>query len=279
MQSVEQRRKSLKFKAKGYWFKTFERLLALETLLNENQVSFPIVHLENDILFFGSQEQVHWLGSNLRNSTAVRWANQGNCGFLFIPTREALGEFLSNLHIEAKKQALENSWSIDIPIIGRLLDSGQLDSLQTKPIINQREIPLVCDEKTILGDSSDIGTYLFGLNPVYTDGIVAGGHRYDHVDWEINRTEWRLSLSSNPPYSYRLEMKLDNKYFDILFLHINSKLNLAKHGALLLRNAFPLNHWMKEPFFPSKGFRIESIHKESAIKKFVARLYNLLAHS
>lgn len=258
----------LKYKARGYWFKTFERLLALDIVLRESEISYPVIHIENDILFFGNYRHLCTLSRHISKATAVRWSTMGNCGMLYLPDINSLSGFLDKLHAEALVESLNDSWSIDQPIIGRLLDQQSLDFLpgilntSKKPSNTFADKIISFGDCRLIGDSGDLGTYLFGRNAIYSGGVITSGYVHKHIMWPIDQSKWLLTVGEDGE-SFRLQMSLEDEIFEVLFLHISSKINLAKGGGRELLNFMPPGEWLDRPIFPEGGYLVNSVHKDS----------------
>lgn len=280
LKKIARRQGAIKFRAQGYWIKTFERLLALELLIEAADICFPLIHAENDILFFGNQQHFELFQDAFNKAAALKWNLWGNAGVLFLPNKKEALNFIRNIEYFAEEEIFENTWSIDMPIIGRLLNERLIDTLpvvegfdfEKGKLLLSREIEI--DGMKILTDSGDLGTYLFGRNSVYTNGVITQGHLNEHVNWPITESRWKVDVGKEDKRMLRLNMKIKDNEYAITFLHVASKIPLAANNANELRNLLPIGLWHEKPNFPASGFSIDSRHKESHLDRAISMLWN-----
>jgi hypothetical protein len=265
--------------AMDYWFLTFERILALEQVMEIVNEEESIIHLESDVLPLMTSRELEMFIKNRRGWQFGRFSsNLASAGFIFIENIHELQIGLGKLHeiARAKKEYL--TWSIDMEIMANFLDLGLGIELVTQPepnpkFVSQTELPIAHSRdlrklnKRYLFDSGDLGVYLFGRNSVNSSGVIRSGFTYEHIDWPIESSFWLFLLTEeNASQALALFVFIQGSIYRVPFLHVVSKLNLVGNNCDLLRQLVPINAWFDRASFPSEGIPIASRHR--AIDQF-----------
>lgn len=268
MKTLVKKRPELTSYSKGYWFLTFERLLALEQLVDLMSEDDFLIHLESDVLTLMTSKFVDHLCENETHWAFAPFANNlASAAFVYVPNLGALVSGLDKLHILASEKEHFQTWSIDMELMRDYMETGDVRILPSEvnldheknilPYQNQFDV----EKQRYLFDSGDLGAYLFGRNSVYSKGKVGAGHRYEHIKWPIQESFWILRSDALNQHLI-LSMQIQEIDFDIPYLHIVSKLNLVKDEYLLLKQLFPLDTSINIISFPQSGIQVQSRHSK-----------------
>lgn len=266
IKTLAKKRPELTAYSKGYWFLTFERLLALEQLVDLMGEDDFLIHLESDVLTLMTNTFVDYLCEDETHWAFAPFANNlASAAFVYVPNSRVLVSGLDKLHILASEKEHFQTWSIDMELMRDYMETGDVRILPSKvnlelekkmfPNQNQSDMK----KRRYLFDGGDLGVYLFGRNSVYSKGKVDAGHRYEHIEWPIQESFWTLR-SEAPNEHLGLSMQIQDIDFEIPYLHIISKLNLVKDEYLLLKELFPLETSISKINFPQSGIQVPTRH-------------------
>jgi hypothetical protein len=279
MGQIKNARRNLTFVANGYWFFTYERFLALKILEGKVESDCPVVHMENDILSFISNQHLDIVRRIYSKTAILRWGELANGGVLYAPSFAVLDETIE--HIVRIGLSLRDirDWALDMHVLRVMLDAELVDELPTVNQLPKQEVleltkNLYIDSQRVLFDGNELGSYLLGQNSVYSSGRILKGQKAVYTKWPIENTQWRLSTDNT---NLRLNMKYQDEIFNVAMLHVSSKLNLIKNSNELLYNLFPLNRWFGTPNFPLEGISVKSMHSEKIHNRLVRKFLNLFS--
>ncbi len=272
---LQTKRPELSEVAGGFWFLTLERLLALSTLQNIVEPDVTVIHLENDILSFISEETLTVLQRSITKVAFLRWHILANAGILFSPSNLLLQQFILKLHDLALRPQKFESWTMDMQILKNALVENYAEELPTVSGVSQEGRLILSSDiylhgRRLICDSGDLGIYLFGRNSVYSKGRIRSGYRYPHINWPIELAQWRINwVDGKLEKTSNLLLKFNGEEFVIPFLHIASKINLVENSFVKLRSLLRLNEWVSCATFPSQGLKSPTIHRKRSLKSYL----------
>jgi len=200
----------------GYWLYTTERVFCLSILANCLSPNQPIIHLESDVY---STMDIELFESFLSQSEIGTWvprysASRGIGSTIISTSMNRLTEDLLALEeLITSTPRIDN----DMDLLGEALNLGILKELPTT--INNLE---ECGKKTnVLFDALAVGQYIFGQDPLHTDGIRVSGYRNPESEFEFDDIEFFLDFSKSP--LGRVAVKRRGQEFQIATLHLHSK--------------------------------------------------------
>lgn len=261
--------------AGGFWFLTLERLLALSTLQSIIEPDVMVIHLENDVLSFISEETLAVLQASISKVAFLRWHMLANAGILFSPSNLLLQQFILRLHDLALRPQKFDSWTMDMQILKNALVENYAEELPTVSGMNQEGRLILSSDiylhgRRLICDSGDLGIYLFGRNSVYSRGRIKSGYRYPHINWPIELAQWRINwVDGKLEKTSNLLLKFNGEEFVVPFLHIASKINLVESSFVKLTSLFRLNEWVNGATFPSQGLKSPTIHQKRSLKSYL----------
>ena len=280
---LQTKRPELSEVAGGFWFLTLERLLALSTLKNIVEPEVMVLHLENDILSFISEETLVVLQKSISKVAYLRWHMLANAGILFSPSNLLLQKFILKLHDLALRPQQFDSWTMDMQILKNALVENYAEELPTVSGMNQEGRLILSSDiylhgRRLICDSGDLGIYLFGRNSVYSKGRIRSGYRYPHIDWPIELAQWRINwVDRERVKTSNLLLKFNGEEFVLPFLHIASKINLVENSFFKLRSLLGLNEWVHGVTFPHRGLKTPTIHRKRSLKSYLGLIRRIVS--
>lgn len=212
-QRFVRRNRELEGMAGGYWLYTLERLFALRLLASTSTPGVPIIHLESDVYSLLDSDALALLSKKINKTSVPRFSKtRGIASIVFSPNSEQLiADLLVLENILIRDKGLYN----DMDLLGAGLNQGVLTELPTIP------------EKSIDGlifDAAAIGQYLFGIDPLHTNGGINTGYINPDYDFDIQEGDFSAIPNQHSSDDYRLIWRVDYQSIRILNLHIHSKL-------------------------------------------------------
>jgi len=204
--------------AGGYWLYTLERFFALEILHERYSKKLPILHFESDVLSFISREILQAMQKNCLQTSFPRFNETKGIGsVLFSPN---LRQLVLDLDKLIDLLSSSNRWRNDMDVLGLALHAGIATELPTFP---ENAIP--CHKSEIIFDGAAIGQYLFGVDPMHTEGKVISGFENINFKIDLNSGYWKVTSTLNDGLP-RISWVNDKDEVILANLHIHSKLPL-----------------------------------------------------
>lgn len=218
--NLAKKNKDMEEIAGGYWFFTFERLYALESIYSKIEHDQPFLHFESDVLPMLLQKDLNlFTDRNLRTAVPRFSRSRGIASILYSPSHNDLKRFLNliNNYLTDSKQQIN-----DMELLGLALNDGEIDELPTTP----KDAWFDADGKRLIFDGAAIGQYLFGQDPFHTEGRRISG--FINPDFQPSIQNWKWEIASNGPQPPLLKITAENLDFRVLNLHIHSKIILSE---------------------------------------------------
>ena len=204
--------------AGGYWMFTLERIFALGVLSKTYPKSMPVLHFESDVLSFISPEIFNVLRQNISKTSFPRFNETKGIGsILFTPSLEQMESDLNRL---SALLGDTTQWQSDMEVLGLALRKEFAEELPTYPAD-----ALPYHGEQFIFDGAAIGQYLFGVDPLHTDGKIVSGFQNENYKADLRSAHWEItnSLTDGLP---RISCELDGKKVTLLNLHVHSKIVL-----------------------------------------------------
>ena len=209
--------------SKGYWIYAIIRFFAIFDFLKSNEIGFPIIHLESDVLcYLGDQEMVS-ITSSLHKAGLPRLNHdEGIASTVIFPNFESVNTFISDYSTHLNNST---TWVNDMTILGKMLNSGQVQELPSF------DIESIKNSIGLIFDGAAFGQYLLGVDPLHNHGKRISGYKNATYSHNLALAEWSNDSNQN------LILKF-NEFgtFRIATLHIHSK-------TLLALNSFDSVFW------------------------------------
>ena len=203
---AEKREISRRLVANGYWILTLERIFALRCAVQQSVSSEPLIHLESDSLSQVNSEVLDQLKARCSKIAVPSDAPGSGCAsILFAPNADSLRQGLDELSTLLGRQT---EWISDMELLGLGIDAGLVEELPTRPSMGWTIPPKTGSTapRLLIFDALALGLYLFGRDPLHTDGEILGGYQHARFEVELNTWEWRLRASEGPkPRRYTVE--------------------------------------------------------------------------
>jgi len=201
----------------GYWIKTIERLFALDSMKEVLEIDESFVHFESDVMSLLTDELYELLDLNYEKVAFPRFSKTaGIASILYSPSAKSYEEFLNAL---SSMVANSQSWMTDMDLLGMALENR-----------DAQELPSFFPLNTFLGDQNGnqiifdgaaLGQYLFGRDPVHTNGKALSGFINPNSTINFVTSRWRIEdYGSNDAVFILLE---ENKNLRAANLHVHSK--------------------------------------------------------
>ena len=200
----------------GYWDFTLRRLLVLGLLESAVLPDTRIIHVESDVLLLLPLEYLLLALKDIDYPALPRLGDQGIASFVYFPNVKTISEFLTNI--------LKTLDSTDIPltdmmILGIGLSNGWLIEIPSVPISTGTI------ENQIIFDGAAFGQYLFGVDPIHTEGKLVSGFQNQFYSLELRSVKWRIDKLLGTNIS-ALILEFEGKDYYLADLHIHSKILL-----------------------------------------------------
>jgi len=197
---AESREVSRRFVANGYWVRTLERIFALQKACEYIRHERPVIHFESDCFSQVTPEVLSELESRCRGTAVPSDAPSSGCAsILFAPSR---GSLIKGIEALADILGQQSSWISDMELLGLGIRSGVLEELPTRP---ERGWPIrhfsedgEATPSTLIFDASALGLYLFGKDPLHTEGKIMGGYQHVRFEHDISSWQWDIQPSKAP---------------------------------------------------------------------------------
>lgn len=224
---AESREVSRRLIANGYWVRALERIFALEKACEYIRDERPVIHFESDCFSQVTPEVLSELELRCRGAAVPSDAPSSGCAsILFAPSRRSLLKGIEGL---ADILGQQSSWISDMELLGLGIKLGVLEELPTRP---EHGWPIRVFSKdgettasTLIFDASALGLYLFGKDPLHTEGKIMGG--YQHVRFEHDLSSWQWDIQpSKAPNAADFLIELTAGQFGRIVpanLHVHSK--------------------------------------------------------
>jgi hypothetical protein len=218
--NLAKKNKDMEEIAGGYWFFTFERLYALESIYSKIDYDQPFLHFESDVLPMLLHKDLNlFTDRNLRTAVPRFSRSRGIASVLYSPSHKDFKRFLMllNNYLTDSKQQIN-----DMELLGLALNDGEIDELPTTP----KDAWLDVDGKRLIFDGAAIGQYLFGQDPFHTEGRRISG--FINPDFQPNLQSWKWEIVLNGPQPPLLKINVENLDLRVLNLHLHSKIILSE---------------------------------------------------
>lgn len=172
----------------GYWIKTIERLFALDSMKEVLEIDESFVHFESDVMSLLTDELYELLDLNYEKVAYPRFSKEaGIASILYSPSAKSYEEFLNaltNIILNSK------SWMTDMDLLGTALenkDAQELPSfLPLSKFLGDR------NGNQIIFDGAALGQYLFGRDPVHTEGKALSGFMNPNSVIDFRTSFWNI---------------------------------------------------------------------------------------
>lgn len=200
----------------GYWLYTTERLFCLDALKLYLSPDQPVIHLESDVYSTIDKNIFDTFLSQCESGTWVpRYSTiRGIGSTLFSTSMSKLSKDLKALEeLISSNPRIDN----DMDLLGEALNQRIFKELPTLT----EDFKHCSPEFNVLFDALAVGQYLFGQDPLHTDGIRVSGYRNPDSDFDFDNAEFTLDFAKNP--LGRVAIKNGRKEFQMVTLHLHSK--------------------------------------------------------
>jgi len=223
-----------------------------------------IIHIESDVLLFSHPNFLVELERHIKHTSVTRLSQNLGIGAIVVsPNRSQLAADLRRLKGTLTKKI---SWVDDMTLLGQALNLGILHALE--------DIPLRSGDQTlevIAFDGWPAGQYLFGLDPIHTNGTARGGYLSPFLPFNLKAGEWNIKkLDKDSPSE--ILMYREGRYVRNFFnLHIHSKVlvpTVDSKSKLWIQTLSAANGKGKFPEFVGNPSKV--IHSDNG--SFPARL-------
>jgi hypothetical protein len=172
----------------GYWIKTIERLFALDSMKEVLESNESFVHFESDVMSLLTDELFSVLDLNYEKVAYPRFSKKaGIASILYSPSAESYEEFLnalSNIILSSK------GWMTDMDLLGIALENRDAQELPSFYPLKK----FLGDQKgnQIIFDGAALGQYLFGRDPVHSDGKALSGFINPNSLLDFRTSRWSI---------------------------------------------------------------------------------------
>lgn len=207
--------------AGGYWLFTIERLFALG-LLEANGIRTPVIHLESDVMLTLTAEHENVLARNCERTSVVRYSGEmGIASMLYSPSARQLQYDLNSLgKILQQQVATHRKFCTDMQLLGIALNTGQFQELPSRPgdawMIDGQGV-----DRGLVFDGLAYGQYLFGQDPLHSDGMRTSGHQNEFFHQKLSELRWSLGMSNRSDTTIGYEW--ESRRIEIANIHVHSK--------------------------------------------------------
>lgn len=186
---------------RGYWLSILMRFEALRAFAASLPSGEPVVHIENDVATFLSDETLNPYLSACGEKVLIPFVDSEHaCPGIMIAQSAATMAKVCEYVVESVADAVERS---DMYALGSLHSVGMVDKLPTRANAIRQDGGLgsgVAGTPTgnVVFDSVVVGQYLFGSDPRNSQGVMVPGYRYvlDGFD-PADLRGWKIIESSD----------------------------------------------------------------------------------
>jgi hypothetical protein len=206
--------------ASGYWKNTLLRLFCLEQLSRCDLISEDclIVHVESDVLVMSCPTILTQLRKSIRKTSVVRLADDlAIAAIVLIPGKAELQNFTKGLRNLLFR---DFRWKIDMKLLALAIDEGICDDLNSYEIL----MPVTLGRNQILLDGWPAGQYLFGQDPIHTNGEISGGYLSPYSRFDFTQGHWRMDIVDGCCPHNHLLFRNEERDHVVASLHVHSKL-------------------------------------------------------
>lgn len=172
----------------GYWIKTIERLFALDAMKEVLEIDESFVHFESDVMSLLTDELYELLDLNYEKVAYPRFSkNAGIASILYSPSAKIYEEFLAaltNIILNSK------SWMTDMDLLGTALEN--MDTEELPSFLPLSKFLLDHNGNQIIFDGAALGQYLFGRDPVHTEGKATSGFMNPNSVIDFRSSCWSI---------------------------------------------------------------------------------------
>lgn len=200
----------------GYWLYTTERIFCLSILAGFLDPNQSVIHLESDVYSTIDVDIFDSFLSQYEIGTWVpRYSPSRGIGSTIISTSmHRLTEDLMVLEeLISSNPRIDN----DMDLLGMALNLGILKELPTLT----RNLEELGTKPNVLFDALALGQYIFGQDPLHTDGIRVSGYRNPESEFDFDSSEFFLDFNKNS--LGRVAIQCSGREFQIATLHLHSK--------------------------------------------------------
>ena len=209
--------------ARGFWVRSIERLFALRLLASKD--SGPLVHLESDVISFANASVMRQLRAAYARPAVPRsTAGEGCASFLYVPDADGLERMLC--HMEELLMDAAQPLN-DMALLGMGLRDGSIDALPGHPHEASDAIAFKsqCGTLPVIFDASPYGGYLFGRDPIHSQGKSISGYIHPGLPNYIQASSWGLTPLESPDGTFLYVPTVETRMSQFAFaaLHVSAK--------------------------------------------------------
>lgn len=211
----------------GFWMATLERIFALEALSDELDETTEIVHFESDVMSFLTDDHLRAMRKAFdRPAVPLESTTAGCASVMYSPN---LGALLTTLSKLAKLLKDSKTWLTDMQLLGLAAKRGIVTELPTR-LEDALSIAVKGPNGTtgsypLIFDATALGMYVFGLDPIHTEGTVRPGYLQQDFGENVVKFFWAcLEMPSSHHWGVHVASESAQEAF-IANIHIHSKIN------------------------------------------------------
>ena len=201
--------------ANGYWMFTLQRLFALRQLESLVGSSEPILHVESDVLLTLSRIELDLVlqSEKFRVSVPRHSKTEGIGSILIAKNYEEISRLMNEFEGILKS---EPRWISDMYLLGIALEREILHELPSYPDSGIK----VAEDTFLLFDGAAAGQYLFGRDPVHSEGRVISGYINPYFKFDLTSVSWEIRLVGE---SEKVGFNSNGSFYYFANLHVHSK--------------------------------------------------------
>jgi hypothetical protein len=204
--------------AGGYWIRTVERLFAVERVCDYLAPQDSFIHLESDVLSFIDSDVIdvmHQFGPfvGVPRLSSIH-------GIASILYGSSISLWSETLNLLAKVLVDSKHWMGDMVLLGKALDSGLVQEL---PSIPSQSWSGIATGKRFILDGAAIGQYLFGQDPLHSNGTRLSGFVNKNYAADIEGFSWRIGSEGPLPRIEVAEKERPEMWTEVVTIHVHSK--------------------------------------------------------
>ena len=209
--------------ARGFWVRSIERLFALRLLASKD--SGPLVHLESDVISFANATIMRQLRSAYsRPAVPKSTAGEACASFLYVPDTDGLERMLC--HMEERLMDAAQPLN-DMALLGMGLRDGSIDVLPGHPHEATEAIAYKSESGAlpVIFDAAPYGGYLFGRDPIHSQGNSISGYVHPGLPNYIQASSWGLTPLESPDGTFLHVPTVETRMSRVAFaaLHVSAK--------------------------------------------------------
>lgn len=208
--------------ANGYWIFTLIRIFALRKIEELIDVNEPVIQIEADVTLFLNNEDLNQITSLILKTAIPRHsASQGIASVIVAPTFKQL---LGDLDLLEQHLLKSTTWLTDMDLLGEGLNLGILEELPTKTFNGYPT-----STSKLIFDGLALGQYIFGRDPLHTNGRAISGFISPELPSEILEMEMSIKRIGN---QFAIGLTSQNEFVRFANLHVHAKYDLPSLNPL-----------------------------------------------